>query len=105
LGFGATNTVIFSFAPTYQNFWKIINRPMFLLSGIFFTYESMPRLIQEVLWYNPVIHIIGMMRRGFYPTYHADYVSVFYVSAWAATFLTLGLFLVYSNKTYLIESQ
>lgn len=105
LGVGATNTVIFTFFPTYQNVWKIINRPMFLISGIFFLYEDMPRAVQEVLWFNPVIHIVGLMRKGFFPSYHASYVSEFYVGGLGVLFMTLGFFLVYSNKTALIESQ
>ncbi|MFV0476117.1 MAG: ABC transporter permease [Pikeienuella sp.] len=105
LGVGATNTVIFTFFPTYQNVWKIINRPMFLISGVFFTYESMPRAVQDLLWFNPVIHVVGLMRRGFYPSYHADYVSEIYIGGMGAFFLTLGFFLVYSNKTALIETR
>ena len=31
------------------------------------------------LWYNPLAHIIGEMRAGFYGTYQADYVSGPYV--------------------------
>lgn len=105
LGVGATNTVLFTFVPTYQNVWKIINRPMFLISGVFFTYEDMPRAVQEILWFNPVMHVIGLMRRGFYPSYHATYVSEFYVGGMAILFLTIGFFLVYSNKTALIETR
>ncbi|WP_340110456.1 ABC transporter permease [Pikeienuella sp. HZG-20] len=105
LGVGTTNTVIFAFVPTYRNVWKIVTRPMFLISGVFFLYEDMPRTVQDILWYNPVLHVVGLMRRGFYPTYHATYVSEFYVGGLGILFLTIGFFLVYSNKTYLIEAQ
>lgn len=105
LGVGATNTVIFTFMPTYQNVWRILNRPMFLISGIFFEYREMPRAVQEILWFNPVLQCVGLMRQGIYPAYHADYVSELYLGGIAIFFMTVGFFLVYSNKTYLIESQ
>lgn len=103
VGVGATNAVIFAYAPTYQNVYRILTRPLFLVSGVFFTYEDMPRFVQDVLWWNPLVHCTGLMRKGFYPTYHADYVSEAYVGGLGLGFLTLGLFLVWSNKTFLIE--
>lgn len=104
LGVGALNTVIFAFIPTYQNVWKIINRPMFLISGIFFIPEDLPPGIREWLLYNPVMHVTSLMRSGFYPTYDAPNVSILYVGGISAVCVSLGFFLVYSNRTYLIEA-
>lgn len=105
LGVGATNTVIFTYLPTYQNVWRIINRPMFLISGVFFEYREMPRAVQEILWFNPILQCVGLMRQAFYPAYRADYVSELYLGGLAMLFLTAGFFLVYSNKTFLIENR
>ena len=44
------------------------------------------RAAQDILWYNPLIHIVGLMREGFYPTYTAAYVNALYV-----LFVSLGL--------------
>lgn len=104
LGVGAVNTVIFAYIPTYQNVWSIINRPMFLISGIFFVIEDMPEAVRNVLWYNPVIHLTGLMRRGFYPTYDAVSASTLYVGGIAVVFISLGLLLIYSNRSYLVEA-
>lgn len=105
LGVGVINTVIIAYVPTYENVWKIVNRPMFLISGVFFTYEDLPPTIREVLWYNPVIHVVGLMRRGFFSTYDANYVSILYVGAISMVLVSLGLFLIYSNRTFLVESR
>lgn len=78
-GIGALNCVLFSVMPSWQRVWSIINRPLFFVSCIFYTYESLPELAQDILWWNPLVHIIGMMRTGFYPTYTGDYISVTYV--------------------------
>ncbi|MFV0245557.1 MAG: ABC transporter permease [Qingshengfaniella sp.] len=91
-GVGALNCVLFSILPTYQRIWAILNRPMFIVSGIFFTYDAMPPFAQDILWWNPLIHIVGLMRRGLYPTYAGDYISVNYVLFFAAIPAVLGVF-------------
>ena len=75
LGVGTLNCVLFGFFPTWKNIWGVLTRPLFLISGIFFTFNSAPPALQEVLWYNPISQIIGEMRAGFYGAYRADYVS------------------------------
>lgn len=105
VGIGATNAVIFAYVPTYQNVYRILTRPLFLVSGIFFMFEEMPPLAQDVLWWNPLIHAVGLMRQGFYPIYDGAYISELYLGGVGVVFLTLGLFLVYSNKTFLIEQR
>ncbi|MEM7547560.1 MAG: ABC transporter permease [Pseudomonadota bacterium] len=103
LGVGITNVVIFSFVPTYQNVWKIITRPMFLISGVFFIMEDLPGPLQDILWWNPVIHATGLMRKGFFPLYDANFVSELYIGGLGFGFLTLGLFLVYSNRSFIVD--
>ncbi len=105
VGVGSTNAVIFAFFPTYINVYRILTRPLFLISGVIFTYEELPGVAQDLLWWNPILHCAGLMRRGFYPTYHASYVSELYVVGLGLGFLTIGLFLVWANKTYLIEQS
>lgn len=92
LGVGSLNCVLFAVWPAYQSIWAILNRPMFLVSGVFFTFDSLPPVAQNILWWNPLIHILGLMRRGLYPTYYADYVSVAYVMIFALVPATFGIF-------------
>jgi len=104
LGLGTMNCVLFAFFPVWQRVWMVLSRPLFLVSGVFFTYESMPPQIQTILWYNPLVHIIGVMRRGFYASYNADFASVFYVGGIGVGSLVLGSALLIRHKSYVIES-
>ena len=72
LGVGAMNSVIVGFFPVWNQIWGIAMRPMFFVSGMFFLYEDMPAEIQFYLWFNPLLHVTGIMRRGFYSTYGAE---------------------------------
>jgi capsular polysaccharide transport system permease protein len=94
LGIGTLNCALGGIFPTWDLIWSIATRPLFIASGIFFTMEDLPRSVQDILWYNPLIHITGIMRRGFFPMYSPQYVSVLYVLAIALVTLVLGLILL-----------
>ena len=39
LGFGTLNCVIFRFWPTWRHIWNVLTKPLFLISGMFYTFE------------------------------------------------------------------
>ena len=105
LAVGTLNAVVFQFIPVWQQIWNIINRPLFIISGVFFTYDSMPEHLQAILWWNPLIHVIGLFRRAFYPIYDAEYVSVFYVLGVAGAAFLIGAALMARHRTFLVENR
>ncbi|UTS82953.1 Polysialic acid transport protein KpsM (plasmid) [Phaeobacter piscinae] len=94
LGVGCINAVLMGLFPLWDVAWSIITRPLFLASGVIYIYEDLPPVAQDVLWYNPLLHITGLMRTGFYPTYNADYVSHSYVLLIGLALTALGLILM-----------
>ena len=79
LGIGTLNAYLIARFAVWQMVWSILTRPLFLISGIFFLFNAMPRMMQEFLWFNPLVHVVGIMRAGFYPSYSANYASSGYV--------------------------
>lgn len=94
LGVGVMNCLLIGLFRVWESIWSIFTRPLFLVSGVFFLYEDMPRWIQDILWYNPLLHITAIMRTGIYPTYNPEYVSVVFVLVTSLTPLLLGLILL-----------
>ncbi|NSY39528.1 ABC transporter permease [Leisingera sp. ANG59] len=94
LGVGTFNCVLMGLYPLWETAWSIITRPLFLASGVLFLYDDLPPLAQDILWYNPLMHITGLMRTGFYPSYTASYVSVTFVLLTSLILLGLGLVLM-----------
>lgn len=95
LGVGCLNCVLGGLYPTWNMVWGILSRPIFIMSCIFFLYSDLPRSVQDIMWYNPLVHIVGLMRKGIYnPIYHADYVSVWYVVGVSLPMIALGLLLI-----------
>ena len=94
VGIGSLNCFLMAIVPIWQSVWAIVTRPLFLLSGIFFIYEDLPAGFREVVWWNPLFHVTGLLRRAFYPTYDASYVSVAYVTVVGVMTLFFGLLLL-----------
>lgn len=94
LGMGVLNCALMGLFPLWEVIWSIATRPLFIASGIFFLYDTLPPLAQDILWFNPLMHIIGLMRSGFYPTYPAAYVNHVYVLGVSLALLTMGLILM-----------
>lgn len=94
LSVGVLNCYLFQRLPVWEQFWSIATRPLFLISGVIFIYEDLPQMGKAILWYNPVLHLSGIMRDGFYPLYHPSYVSYIYLGLWIFLPMVAGLLLL-----------
>lgn len=94
VGAGVMNCFLFTLLPSWSIIWGVITRPLIFVSGIFYIYEELPPQAAALLWYNPMLHVTGLMRRGVYATYDAAYVSIPYVAAFALIPLVAGLLLL-----------
>ncbi|NIY73839.1 ABC transporter permease [Marivivens donghaensis] len=104
LAIGTTNCLLSGLYPLWQNIWSIINRPLFIASGVLFIMDDLPRLAQQILWWNPLIHATGLVRKGFYPMYEASYVSLAYALAVPLTIFAISLFFLGRYYTETMEN-
>lgn len=103
LGLGTLNCYLFGAFPVWERIWGIFNRPLFLLSGVFFVVDSLPARFRELLLLNPLTHVIAEVRAGVFATYDARYVSSVYVYAIGLVALLFGMMLLYRHARYLIN--
>ncbi len=103
LGVGTLNCVLFTFLPSWSNIWTVINRPLFIVSGIFYLVEDLPGHLKDLIWFNPLTHPVALMRSGFYGTYDAPSASPPYVFLLAACLLLVGLFLLRRHRSRIVE--
>jgi capsular polysaccharide transport system permease protein len=61
---------------------------------VFFLFEDVPQEVRDILWFNPLFHITGDMRRAFYSTYDASYVSASFTLGVGTAILLLGMLLL-----------
>lgn len=102
-GVGCLNVVLFLRFDFWTQTWAILTAPLLLVSGVLILYEDLPRFAQQILWYNPIYHLTGMMRDGFYSTYNPTYISVPYVLAWVLVPMVMGLLLLRRFHRYLLQ--
>ncbi len=69
---------------------QVMSRPLYFASGLFFTVDTLPAAIREYLLYNPVLHMIELVRGEFFYEFETSYGSWTYASAWAFTTLAVG---------------
>lgn len=94
LSIGVLNCALFGVFPVWRQVWGIVTRPLLIMSGLFYIYEDLPQVARELLWYNPLIHITGLMRMGTFSMYHPDYINIPYVIGFAMLPLALGIVLL-----------
>lgn len=86
-GMGVTNAVLFTMFPSWAMVSQIVSRPMFLLSGIFYSVDSMPPQLWEYLLWNPVLHGVENFRLGMLVNYQSNSADFSYLF-WFGTGLT-----------------
>lgn len=96
-GIGTLNAFLTLAYPLWATIWAIVTRPLFIVSCIFFLFEAVPSPYDSMLWFNPLVHVTGMMRTGFYPFYHPDQVSALYVLGLSGVCFISGLFLLWRH--------
>ncbi|SIT18243.1 ABC transporter permease [Paracoccus saliphilus] len=104
VGAGTLNCFLFAAFPWWQSAWSILTRPLFIISGIFFIFDDVPKPYQDYLWFNPLTHVVGQMRKSFYPSYIGDYVSPVYIFSVGLTLMAIGLALLVRYHRDLLNS-
>jgi len=100
---GMVNCLLFLWFPVWRSIWRIITRPLLIISGVLFTYRDIPPEIREWLWFNPLLQAVGVVRDGLYISYEADYVSWVYLSVTCLSIITGSLVLIRLNESRLIQ--
>lgn len=104
LGVGLMNCLLDGLFPVWTILWRIAMRPMFMASGVLFIFEDMPRFVQQLLWWNPVFHVTGLVRMGFYNTYHGSYISLQYGFGVALVLTAAGLLFLRGQYQRVLEN-
>jgi capsular polysaccharide transport system permease protein len=93
-GVGTMNCYLMSLSTVWQQAWSILTRPLVIVSGVIFHYESIPEPFRSYLWYNPLVHVTAEMRSAFYIGYNADYVEPMYPFGIALFLTFMGMVLL-----------
>lgn len=91
VGIGTVNAFLTGLFPVWRQIWSILTRPLMIISGVIFLIDDVPQPFRDWLWWNPLVHVVGQMRKSFYPQYDALYLSPTYVFLLSSILIVLGL--------------
>jgi len=90
IGLGLIQDVLVTRIPALRRVFSVIERPLFFMSGVFFTYESLPDNIQPYLIWNPLLHAVELARAQMLSQFSTP-CSWEYLFIWAISVLMIGL--------------
>lgn len=76
----------------------IVMRPLFFVSGVFFTANGLPVMVRDVVRWNPILHVVELVRGGWYGTYESTVASPRYLLIWCVATTAFGLLLEQSVR-------
>ncbi|QIA64465.1 ABC transporter permease [Vibrio astriarenae] len=82
------------FVPEIDKIRSLAMRPIFFISGIFFSLQDIPREYWHYLTWNPLLHAVELARYAAYPHYGDAGVSYFYLDLCTLT-LTFAALVCY----------
>jgi capsular polysaccharide transport system permease protein len=92
-GYGLINAVIITRIDAWLNMTRLIMTPMMFLSGVFYSLETLPPKMREIVAWNPIIHGVEMFRDGYYTNYRTSDIdpSYLFICGLFLTFIALAM--------------
>lgn len=92
MGLGFIFASLSPVVPSMRQFGTLLfGRPMFLGSGLFFTAESLPTAVRDWLLFNPLLHLMELMRDRFFHEFATSHGSWSYAVTSAVVVFASGL--------------
>ena len=93
-GFGAAVGAIEPLFPAIQRIMSaVVLRPLFWISGVFFTAEMLPPNLRDLALLNPLVHVVEFLRSAFFHEFESRHASLPYVSFWLLGMVFLAVLL------------
>lgn len=101
---GLLSAILGKFSETYKKIVGYFMLPLLFTSAVFYTLDSMPVQIRELLLYNPLVHFMEMLHGSYFHVLDTRYVDYMYMTYWTVIPLFLGLFLYIRSEENIIAS-
>ena len=101
LGIGFAMSALVPLFPVVQFLvGSILIRPLFFISGIFFTADIIPEHIRHYALYNPLLQLSEMMRSAFFREFESEHVNLSYLFGFTLCVLFFGMLLQRALKRH-----
>lgn len=103
-GIGLIFMVIGKTYPEMQKFLPIIIKPLYFVSCVMFSLNTIPKEYWPYLQWNPLVHAIELSRASVIPGYSSDGVSLGYLAICTLIVLFVGLALYRNREEAMLTS-
>lgn len=90
-GFGLICGIVAQFFADIQKIVMVILRPLLFLSCVLHPLHALPRSLQSVLLYNPLVHCIELSRQALFPFYTTGDCNFYYPAVFGLVVMSSGL--------------
>ncbi len=90
-GIGLCNGLIRSYVPVWRVIWPPLARLQMITSGVHQLPEYMAPQLRDLVFLNPLTHMVAYGRSSFYPMYPGSFIDMGYALKFAFGALILGL--------------
>jgi capsular polysaccharide transport system permease protein len=77
--------------PIWTAIFNYISRPLWFISGIFFTLKGLPSNFERVAAFNPIAHMLEWIRSASIPAFSSTYYSPLFILTFATALLLIGM--------------
>jgi len=91
-GVGLINAAIIPKLPSYKSIFRAFNRPLYFISGVFFTADFLSPEVYKIIDFNPLLHLIEWLRSGFYPSFQSNLYDPQYAISVCVGVFAIGLY-------------
>lgn len=89
--YGFLGAILFKLVRAWMAPHILILIVMYVLSGVFFIPTNLPQQVQDIVWYNPLLHSVEWLRSAYYDDYGYGMLDRGYVIGVATLLFVLGL--------------
>lgn len=90
--------------PESKKILSMVTKPLYFISGVFFTASEVPQEYRELLLLNPIFNVIESIREALFSEITTRYSDIYYSAYVALALLFVSLFLYNKNKIKLLTS-
>jgi len=104
-GFGLIFSSLEVFLPATQMIVGFILRILYFTSGVIISIDRVPERFHDILYYNPIVHCMEILREGFFFEYtlRDNFMDYSYLSIVSLTSIFFGLLLINRSKSWMMK--
>ncbi|MCP3942068.1 MAG: ABC transporter permease [Desulfobacteraceae bacterium] len=101
---GLLFAVVGNFSENFKKVVGLIMRPMFFMSGIFFSVQDVPEKFRDLLLLNPCLNFLELIRTEYFAAFNSQHASLLYIVSCTLVISLLSLWLYSKLEKRIIAS-